>query len=99
MDNNTRKLDELAEQRPPKAMAVPAEALPRFPTDRVALTLDGSDQEVVEALGAGVLMLWNDLPQDIQRQIFESATQVLSSDHSKKVREELALFLHDHKDD
>jgi hypothetical protein len=89
--------DELADKRPPKAMAVPT--APRFPKDRVSLTLDGSDQEVVEALGAGVLMLWNDLPQDIQRQIFERATAVLTSDHSKKVREELALFLHDHKDD
>ena len=44
-------------------------------------------------------MLWNDLPQDIQRRIFESSSQALTSDHSTKVREDLALFLHDHKDD
>jgi len=99
MDHNTKSGDEIADQRPPKAMAVPAQPAARFPKDRVALSLDGSDQEVVEALGAGVLMLWNDLPQDIQRQIFERASQVLTSDHSIKVREDLALFLHDHKDD
>ena len=100
MDHDKPSGDEIADKRPPKAMAVPAAApSPRFPKDRVALSLDGSDQEVIEALGAGVLMLWNDLPQNIQHQIFERATQVLTSDHSMKVREELALFLHDHKDD
>lgn len=89
--------DELAETRAPKAMAVPSS--PHSPKERMTQALDGGDQEVIEALGAGVLMLWNDLPQDIQRRIFECSTQVLTSDHSMKVREDLALFLHDHKDD
>lgn len=97
MDRDTKNPsgDELADTRRPKAMAVPSS-----PKERMSQALlDGSDQEVVEALGTGVLMLWNDLPQDIQRRIFESSTQVLTSDHSTKVREDLALFLHDHKDD
>jgi len=96
-DSKNPNGDELADTRPPKAMALPS--APRSPKERMTQALDGGDQEIIEALGAGVLMLWNDLPQDIQRRIFESSTQALTSDHSTKVREDLALFLHDHKDD
>jgi hypothetical protein len=49
------------------------------------------------ALGQAVIRTWGDLPQDIQRQLFEAA--VVAGHHSERnemLHEQLAAYLHDH---
>ena len=49
------------------------------------------------ALGEAVLDAWAELPQEIQKQIFEKA--VVKGHHDERdesLREQLAEFLHDH---
>lgn len=63
-----------------------------------AMTLDEEERHILHCLGAAALLLWNDLPVDIQRRIFESAASVSAPGDADQLREELARFLHDHKD-
>lgn len=65
----------------------------------VPMKLAEEEQHILHCLGAAALLLWTELPVDIQRRIFESAASVSASDHTDRLRERLARFLHDHKDD
>jgi hypothetical protein len=70
-----------------------------IPREHVDLRLEEDEQHILQCLGASVLLQWNDLPNDVQRDLFETATSVMASDQSERVRQQLAVFLHDHKDD
>ncbi len=61
--------------------------------------LGSQERHILECLGKGVLLQWNKWPNDLQSKIFEAALKASSQDHSGALREQLALFLHDHKDD
>ncbi|WP_159719111.1 hypothetical protein [Geminicoccus flavidas] len=56
------------------------------------------ERQVLEYLGAAVVSGWNELPINIQRTIFQHATANKVSD-TARLREKIARFLHDHKDD
>ena len=49
--------------------------------------------------GAAVLLQWNDLPTPIQRQLFEHAVAMGEARHTAELKEQIARFLHTHKDD
>ena len=68
-------------------------------TSAETMTLADKEQHILHCLGAAVLLLWNELPVDIQRKIFETAASVSASDQTDRLREQLARFLHDHKGD
>lgn len=56
-----------------------------------------ADTHFVSVLGQAVTHVWAELPQDVQRQIFEHA--VISGhqgERDESLREQLAQFLHDH---
>jgi hypothetical protein len=60
-----------------------------------------SEQEgrILQCLGAAVLLQWNDLPAPIQRQLFEHAVSMGEARHTAELKEQIARFLHTHKDD
>jgi hypothetical protein len=64
-----------------------------------AHNFDDREKQILMSLGASVLLKWNDLSREIQRDLFEAATTATASEHQERVRQQLAVFLHDHKDD
>jgi hypothetical protein len=46
-----------------------------------------------------VLLRWNDLPTHIQRELFEHALVDVEPDKVTMLKEQIARFLHKHKDD
>ena len=50
-----------------------------------------------QALGAAVVHVWGELPQEIQEKLFEHAVVVgHQSTRDESLRENLAKYLHDH---
>ena len=62
-----------------------------------ALGLHAAEERVLRFLGAAVIMQWNDLPTEIQRKLFEDATN--DSARQFELKQLIARFLHEHKDD
>jgi len=60
-----------------------------------------SEQEtrILQYLGAAVLLRWNDLPTHIQRELFEHALVDIEPRKVTMQKEQIARFLHTHKDD
>jgi hypothetical protein len=61
--------------------------------------LENDEERILRCLGAAVIMQWNDLPTDIQRQLFEDATSISDPGRQFQLKQLIAQFLHDHKDD
>ncbi len=56
------------------------------------------EERVLRSLGAAVIMQWNDLPTEIQRALFKSATSMGDPRHTLQLKGQIARFLHKHKD-
>jgi hypothetical protein len=61
--------------------------------------LASEDLRVLLALGAAVLANWNDLSTDIRKRLFDSAVASGEAADMGIVKERIARFLHEHKDD
>ena len=57
------------------------------------------EERILQCLGAAVIMQWNNLPTEIQRQLFQHAVSMGEPRTASQLRGEIARFLHDHKDD
>jgi hypothetical protein len=57
------------------------------------------EKHVLQCLGAAVIVQWNDLPSRLQRQLFANAASVGKPRHAAQLKEQIARFLHKHKDD
>src|SRR5579871_3364582 len=55
-------------------------------------------ENILRCLGAAVILTWNTIPTKLQRALFEAASTVKGT-QSAPLRDVLAQFLHDHKDD
>jgi hypothetical protein len=66
---------------------------------RKHIGLGEQEQHVLRCLGGAVLMQWNELPTNIQRALFERAASLSKEDQTLALREQIARFLHNHKDD
>jgi hypothetical protein len=56
-----------------------------------------SETRFALALGRAVNHVWAELPQDVQKQIFEHAVVIgHQGERDESLREQLAQFLHDH---
>jgi hypothetical protein len=62
-------------------------------------TLSRDEGRILKCLGAAVIMQWNDLPTEIQRDIFADATSMSDPARQFQLKQRIARFLHDHKDD
>ena len=69
------------------------------PQDDELFDLEEDERHLLQRMGAAVLLQWNALSNDLHRAIFETTIAVMESDQSDNLRHQLALFLHDHKDD
>jgi hypothetical protein len=75
-------------------------ALPTGPqVEGDALWLASEDLRILQALGAAVLANWNELSTDIRKRLFESAVASGAATDVGIVKERIARFLHEHKDD
>jgi len=74
------------------------QALVRISEKPESSELTAEDKKVLMHLGAGVVVRWNNLPQDIQRELFDAAAAMDETPHHlADVRNHLAVFLHHHK--
>jgi len=62
-------------------------------------TLAEEEEHVLRCLGAAVIMQWNSLPRELQKELFDSASSVGSLLHTEELRGQISRFLHKHKDD
>ncbi len=65
----------------------------RLPAD----ALDETERRVLVALGAALVAEWSTLDTELQRKLFRRAAG--SASETALLREQIARFLHDHKDD
>jgi Fe-S cluster biosynthesis and repair protein YggX len=100
--NETRKV--------PKNLFDLAKALGRWESEGGSTELQGSElgqeitpqaaeERILRCLGAAVILQWNDLPTDIQRIIFEDAASMSDPERRFRLKQQMARFLHNHKDD
>jgi hypothetical protein len=61
--------------------------------------LTEKEEHVLRCLGAAVILEWNDLPTDTQRELFGAASSMGAPRTKIKLKEQIARFLHTHKDD
>lgn len=66
---------------------------------RQARALSEGEEGILQCLGAAILLQWNDLPTSIQRQLFEHAIFMGEAGQTAQLKEQIARFLHRHKDD
>ena len=57
------------------------------------------ENNILRCLGAAVMLNWNTIPTKLQRALFEAASSIQDNEQAAPLREALAQFLHDHKDD
>jgi hypothetical protein len=56
------------------------------------------EEHVLHCLGAAVIKRWNHLPVEVQRELFASAASLTEPLHTAELKEQIARFLHSHKD-
>jgi hypothetical protein len=62
-------------------------------------SLAKEEEHILRCLGAAVIMQWDDLPTDIQRELFEHAISMGTLHHTVELKGQIARFLHKHKGD
>jgi hypothetical protein len=71
-------------------------SLERFWAERA--TAIPEEENILHCLGAAVIKCWNDLPVEVQRQLFTSAASLSEPLQTAELKEQIARFLHSHKD-
>ena len=56
------------------------------------------EEKILRSLGAAVILHWNTIPTQLQRALFEAASNIQGA-RTPPLKDALAQFLHDHKDD
>ena len=62
-------------------------------------TLTEKEEHILRCLGAAVIMKWNDLLTDTQRELFGAAISMGEPHNKIELKQQIARFLHTHKDD
>jgi hypothetical protein len=61
--------------------------------------LADEDEQILQCLGAAVLMRWNTIPTKLQRELFDCASTIGDLQQTTPLKGQIARFLHNHKDD
>lgn len=69
------------------------------PAPQPDTVLSKEEERVLKCLGAAVMMQWNNLPTGIQRDLFADAASMSDPAQQFRLKQQMARFLHDHKDD
>ena len=56
-------------------------------------------ENILRCLGAAVILNWNTIPTKLQRALFEAASSIQDDGQVAPLKDVLAQFLHDHKND
>ncbi len=64
-----------------------------------AAALTEQEAHILRCLGASVIMQWNTLPTKLQRELFDHASSVGELLQTGAFKQQMARFLHNHKDD
>lgn len=70
---------------------------PKKPPEYLNNYLPKNEGRVLRRLGVAVMLLWNDLPTKIQRNLFFSASTVGKNEHLFKLKQQIAILIHNHK--
>lgn len=62
-------------------------------------SLSQAERQILQCLGAAVVIEWNELPTDVQRTLFKHASAENGTSDASELRARIARFLHTHKDD
>ena len=65
------------------------------PTETAA-SLAQDEEHILRCLGAAVVLRWDQLPTDIQRDLFDAAGAVGPLSDARELRSRIARFLHAH---
>ena len=57
------------------------------------------EEQILQRLGAAVLMRWNTVPMKLQRELFDCASTIGDLQQTIPLRGQIARFLHNHKND
>jgi len=57
------------------------------------------EEQILKCLGAAVLKQWNTVPTKLQRELFECASTLGGLQQATPLKEQIARFLHNHKND
>lgn len=60
-------------------------------------TLPDRERQILQCLGAAVVIEWNDLPTSVKRSLFRLASAENGADFADELPVRIARFLHDHK--
>ena len=63
-----------------------------------AATLDDEDMRILARLGAALLIEWAGIAETSRHAVFERASTLHAERDAARVKEEIARFLHAHKD-
>ena len=55
------------------------------------------EDHILHCLRAAVVTRWNNLPMEVQRELFASAASLSEPLHTAELKEQIARFLHSHK--
>ena len=55
------------------------------------------EEHILQCLGAAVITQWNNLPTKVQRELFASAVSLSEPLHTAELKQQIARFLHSHK--
>jgi hypothetical protein len=72
-------------------------AVPAEEDNRTVLAEE--EEQILKCLGAALIMRWNTVPTKLQRELFDCAGSLDDLQQSQTLRERIARFLHDHKND
>jgi hypothetical protein len=61
------------------------------------LASQAAEERIVRCLGAAVILQWNNLPTDIQRNLFDDAASMSDPEQRFRLKQQIARFLHEHK--
>jgi hypothetical protein len=62
-------------------------------------TVPEIEEHILRCLGAALIMQWNTIPPKLQRELFDTAGSLGDLLKTAALREQIARFLHNHKDD
>jgi hypothetical protein len=62
-------------------------------------TVAETEERLLRCLGAAVIMQWNKIPKELQRELFDTAGSLGDVLQTVKLRGQLARFLHSNKDE
>ena len=60
-------------------------------------TLAQEEEHILQCLGAAVITRWNNLPTEVQRELFASAVSLSEPLRTAELKQQIARFLHTHK--